>query len=77
MKPLREVVKAECPVLLVHGARDETVPVSHSALYEKALKSPRRAVKRIVIPKADHTFNKLIWEKRVLDETVAWLSSAM
>ncbi len=77
MKPLREVVKCDCPVLLIHGGRDETVPPSHSAMYEKALKSPRRAVKRIVIPKADHTFNKHTWEKRVLDETVDWLTAAM
>lgn len=74
MKPLREVTKVKCPVLIIHGSKDETVPLAHSELYEKALRSPKRAVKRIVITGADHTFNKHAWEQRVLDETVAWLS---
>ncbi len=77
MNPLREVVKSQCPVLLIHGSKDETVPSSHSATYEKALKSPQRAVKRILIPGADHTFNKHVWATRVLNETVAWLTAAM
>lgn len=77
MKPLREVVKVKCPVLILHGGKDETVPVGHSELYEKVLQSPKRAVKRIVIPGADHTFNKHVWEQRVLNETVAWLSGSV
>lgn len=77
MKPLREVVKSSCPVLIVHGAKDETVPPHHADLYERVLFSPRRAVKKIIISGADHTFNKHVWEKRLLTETVAWLTATL
>jgi uncharacterized protein len=73
MKPLREVVKSKCPVLIVHGAKDETVPVHNADLYEHALRSPRRPVKKVIIAGADHTFNKHRWEARVISETVDWL----
>ena len=64
MKPVRELMKSKCPVLLIHGTKDETVPAHHSDLYEKALVSHKRVVKNFIIPGADHTFNKHIWERR-------------
>lgn len=73
MKPLREVVKSKCPVLLVHGSKDETVPPNHSDMYEKVLTSHKRPVKKLIITGADHTFNKHIWEQRLIAETVDWL----
>lgn len=77
MKPLREVAKCQCPTLIIHGSRDETVPPHHADLYEKALFTPERAVKKIIVPGADHTFNKHIWEQRVLTDTVAWLTATV
>lgn len=77
MKPLREVVKSKCPVLLIHGSKDDTVPASHSDMYERALTSPKRIVKKIIIHGADHTFNKHVWELRVITETVDWLSETL
>jgi dipeptidyl aminopeptidase/acylaminoacyl peptidase len=77
MKPLREVAKSKCPVLLVHGGRDETVPAHHSDLYERTIHAQRRPVKKVIVPGADHTFNRHIWEKRVLAETVDWLGETL
>ena len=77
MKPLREVVKAKCPVLLVHGAKDQTVPAHHSDLYEKALLAHKRLVKKVIITGADHTFNRHVWEQRAIAETVDWLSETL
>ena len=77
MKPLREVAKSRCPVLIVHGGKDATVPVQHADLYERVLHSPKRMVRKVIIPGADHTFNKHIWEQRVLDETVDWLGETV
>jgi len=77
MKPLREVSKAKCPVLLIHGDEDETVPKHHSDLYERALHNAKRMVKKVIIPGANHTFNRLPWEHRVLTETVDWLSETL
>jgi len=77
MKPLREVVKCQCPTLIVHGSKDQTVPPSHADLYEHALQTHRRVVKKVVVPGADHTFNKHIWESRLITEIVDWLGETM
>jgi dipeptidyl aminopeptidase/acylaminoacyl peptidase len=77
MKPLREVVKCQCPVLLIHGSKDQTVPAHHTDMYEHALQTHKRVVKKVIIPGADHTFNKHIWESRVITETVDWLGETM
>ena len=77
MKPLREVAKSKCPVLLVHGSDDETVPSKHTDLYERAVQTGKRTVKKVIIPGADHTFSKLIWEQRLIKETVNWLSETL
>jgi dipeptidyl aminopeptidase/acylaminoacyl peptidase len=77
MKPLREVTKCQCPVLLLHGENDETVPVEHTNQYERALQSSKREIKKIIIPDADHTFNRHLWEQRVLLETVNWIGDTV
>ena len=77
MKPLREIAKSKCPVLLVHGARDERVPAYHSDLYERTLLSHKRLVKKVIIAGADHTFNRHVWEQRAIAETVDWLSETL
>ena len=77
MKPLREVAKSKCPVLIVHGSKDETVPVQHTEMYERTLHSPKRLVKKVIIEGADHTFNKHIWETRAIDETLDWLAETL
>lgn len=77
MRPLREVVKSNCPVLIVHGSKDQTVPAQHGDMYERALQAHKRVVKKVIIAGADHTFNKHIWENRVITETVDWLGETM
>lgn len=77
MKPLREVARSKCPVLIVHGSKDETVPPHHGDLYERALHAAKRVVRKVVIPGADHTFNKHIWEQRLITETVDWLGETL
>ena len=77
MKPLREVAKCKCPVLLVHGENDETVPVEQSSLYERALQGNKRLIKKVIIPGADHMFSRHLWEQRVLAETVNWIGDTL
>lgn len=73
-KPLREVTRAKCPVLIVHGEKDPTVPVQQATMYEEALQSPRRRVRKVIIPGADHTFAKHAWQTRLYLETLTWLA---
>jgi len=77
MKPLQEVVKCQCPVLLIHGEKDPTVPLEHTDMYERALAQANRTVKKMVVADADHTFNRLLWEQRVLAETVQWIAASL
>jgi hypothetical protein len=58
----REPVPPAAPTLIVHGRRDETVPVAHSRAYAEAF--PGRV--RLVEVDADHDLNAhldLIWEE--------------
>jgi fermentation-respiration switch protein FrsA (DUF1100 family) len=57
-------------VLLIHGGKDEIVSLNVS---EKYLKIYGKNGILHVIQGADHTFNKLEWEKEVLDHTVEFL----
>jgi pimeloyl-ACP methyl ester carboxylesterase len=77
MKPVRELARSASPVLIVHGSKDETVPVAHADLYERAAHAAKRVVKKVIIPGADHTFNKHVWEQRVITETVDWLGETL
>ncbi len=77
MQPLREVVKADCPILVLHGENDPIVPAEHSDQYERVLTGAKRRVKKVIVPGADHTFNKHLWETRVLDEAVDWLNDTL
>ena len=77
MRPLKEIVKTRCPVLLVHGTKDVTVPHNHCEMYEKTLLHHKRIVKKVLIAGADHTFNKYAWEQRAISETVDWLLETM
>jgi len=77
MKPLQEAVKCQCPVLLIHGSKDETVPLEHTEMYERALQGAKRTVKKVVVAGADHMFNRHLWEQRVLTETADWIVNTL
>jgi len=52
---LKCVTQIEPPILIIHGARDESVPVGESAEIE----SYARDASRVVIAKASHTYNAI------------------
>jgi pimeloyl-ACP methyl ester carboxylesterase len=52
---LKCVTQIEQPILVIHGARDESVPVAESAEIE----SYARSASRVVIAKASHTYNAI------------------
>jgi dipeptidyl aminopeptidase/acylaminoacyl peptidase len=77
MKPLREAARSRCATLIVQGDKDETVSAEQADLYEKALRSPKRLLKKVIIADGDHTFNRDSLEKRVLAETLDWLAETL
>lgn len=59
-------------VLILHGDRDEAVPLKTSYRY---LEVYGDRAKLHVIEGADHTFNKWEWEQEVIEKTVEFLKS--
>ncbi|MCR4403349.1 MAG: alpha/beta hydrolase [Firmicutes bacterium] len=76
-RPLETVQRCKAPVLVIHGDRDESVPVSHSAMYERAIKEADGTVEVHIVAGADHTFNSAVWEAEVLSKTVAWFKRSL
>jgi len=71
--PARHADQIRCPVLLMHGEGDSTVPVEQSELMADAMKSAGRPVEFIRFPGEDHYFNFADTRIRFLKETEAFL----
>jgi dipeptidyl aminopeptidase/acylaminoacyl peptidase len=71
--PARHADQVKCPVLLMHGEGDTTVPIEQSELMESALKSAGKDVQFIRFPGEDHYLNLAETRIRVLKETEAFL----
>ncbi len=68
--PLREALRYDGAVLIIHGANDPIVPVDHAHRYHAAF----RCTKKLhIIPEADHTFARINWEEEVMQVTLEWL----
>lgn len=62
-------------VLIVHGTKDEAVPYTVS---EEILKTVyKENGRRISIDGSDHTFNRLDWQRKAIDESVAFLKEKL
>ncbi|MER3499963.1 MAG: hypothetical protein IMHGJWDQ_000435 [Candidatus Fervidibacter sp.] len=70
--PLREALRYDGAVLIVHGGNDPVVPVDHAHRYHSAFQYTKRLH---IIPDADHTFARLTWEEEVMQVTLEWLQT--
>lgn len=61
-------------VLILHGNKDQTVPISASEKYLEIYET--RAVLH-TIEGGDHTFNKKAWEEEVLDYTLGFFEGEL
>ncbi len=71
--PARHADAVKCPVLLMHGEGDTTVPIEQSELMADAMKSAGKNVEFIRFPGEDHYFNFADTRIRFLKETEAFL----
>ncbi len=71
--PARHADQVKCPVLLMHGEGDTTVPIEQSELMDSALKSAGKDVQFIRFEGEDHYLNLAATRIRVLTETEAFL----
>jgi hypothetical protein len=58
VRPLSDAARYLGPALVVHGEKDQAVPVADARDYEKALGGAKTVH---VIPEADHVFSSLLW----------------
>ncbi|MGH9660355.1 MAG: prolyl oligopeptidase family serine peptidase [Bryobacteraceae bacterium] len=73
--PVMHITGREPPFLLIHGDRDEVVPLVQSAHLQAALKAAGVRCDLIIIPGAAHSVSE--WHARVPDwelEMTAWLN---
>lgn len=55
--------------LILHGDADQTVTLDHAEDYHRAI--PGSAMH--IIKGADHTFNRMDWERELIESTASWL----
>ena len=60
------------PTLLIHGDKDELVPISHSKNIHEAFQKAGVKSKLIVIEGAAHGFSPKQTSETVLPQTLAW-----
>jgi len=71
-KPIEAVKNIKCPVLLIHGDKDETIDVSESKeIYQKA-NQPKDL---IIIKNGDHTFDDIGIRDEMIKKLINWLKS--
>jgi dipeptidyl aminopeptidase/acylaminoacyl peptidase len=71
--PVLHADQVKCPVLLIHGEGDTTVPIVQSEVMEAALKEANKPVALVRIPKVDHYLSTSAARVTVLTETVSFL----
>ncbi len=70
--PLLKVTDRTAPILLIHGDKDQLVPLEHSTKMLSALQKAKVASKLVVIEGAGHGFNRQQNEERVLPAMLEW-----
>ena len=72
IKPLEEIKKATCPVLVINGSNDQSVPPARSKEYVEVVNNNGGTAELFIIEGADHAFNSVIWEKTVIEKVNDW-----
>jgi len=72
--PLRNVSAVDAPTLLVHGDKDELVPIWHSEKLSDAFNDAKVPNRLVVIEGAAHGFNAE-QNKRMFAEMVTWFNT--
>ena len=75
--PLRYVENINCPVLIMHGKEDPSVPVSQSMEFYRALKQNGKDVRFLIFPREGHGFMEKNHILQSLRETQTFLNQIM
>lgn len=72
VSPILHVTETSAPMLMIHGDRDELVPLSHSTNMEQAIKDAKAVGKLVVVKGAGHGFDAKQQTETVTPETLSW-----
>jgi dipeptidyl aminopeptidase/acylaminoacyl peptidase len=75
VKPLQEASRYDGKVLLIHGSKDDVVPVSEVHEYANAYSKCNPRVH--IIEGADHGFNRVPWESELIETTSKWFKESL
>lgn len=73
--PLKVMDRIRIPVLIVHGSKDQVVPVSDSIQGFKIVKDLNERNELCVLEGADHVFTDIEHTRQVIGKTLEWLNS--
>ncbi|MEM1507507.1 MAG: alpha/beta fold hydrolase [Candidatus Bathyarchaeia archaeon] len=73
--PLDIMGKIRVPILIIHGDRDEVIPVEESVKAYERIKGLNEKNELYIVKGGDHTFSKREHTLEVLKKTVEWLNS--
>jgi len=77
INPLAGIAKSSAALLVVHGTEDQTVPLSQSQVLYRNAKARGVRTEKYVVKGADHTFNGVRWERRVIERTANWFKDTL
>ncbi len=70
--PLHSLVKVRTPTLIIHGERDDRVPLANATLLYRALKDVGTPVRLLTYPDEPHGFTNPAHTVHMLGEWLAW-----
>ena len=74
VSPILHISDTSAPILMIHGDKDELVPVEHSTKMEEALKKTKAMSKLVVVQGASHGYSPQQQAEIVGPETFAWFA---
>src|SRR5262249_3701100 len=75
--PLLQVTDKAAPSLLIHGDKDELVPLEHSTKMLAALQKAKVACKLVVVEGAGHGFNRKQNEEGGMPALLEWFEKPL
>ncbi|MFC1651231.1 alpha/beta hydrolase family protein [Candidatus Latescibacterota bacterium] len=77
IKPLEDIEKSSCPVLIIYGSDDNSVSPERAKGYFEVVNKNGRDAELYVIEGADHVFTTVEWKQNVIHKTNEWLGNIL
>lgn len=71
--PRQNAVRADAPILLIHGKDDTVVPYTHTSRMADALKDARKPVEVVTLASEDHWLSRAATRQQMLQAAVAFV----